>query len=66
MPFFILFGAILIVICLIVKHNLRWSTNSSCPNEIKDVKTNHVAWKVLLALGIVSFAVGTIGCLIMF
>lgn len=66
MPFFILFGTILIVICLIVKHKLQWSTNSSCPNEIKDVKINHVAWKVLLALGIASFAVGTIGCLIMF
>ena len=66
MPFFIIFGAILIVICLIVKNKLKWSTDSQCPNEIKDVKINHVAWKVILALGIVSFIVGIIGCLILF
>ena len=66
MPFFIIFGTILIVICLIVKNKLEWSTTSQCPNEIKDVKMNHVAWKVILAFGIVSFIVGIIGCLILF
>ena len=66
MPFFIIFGTILIVICLIVKNKLEWSTDSQCPNEIKDVKMNHVAWKVILSFGIVSFIVGIIGCLILF
>ena len=67
MLFFILFGAIMIAICLVVKNKLQWTVpeNNTCPIEEKDVKINKIAYKVILIIGIVSFLIGGIGTLLM-
>lgn len=64
MPFFIVFGALLILMCVLLHDKIQCETNSSCPQDINDVKINKKAFTTTLIVGIVSMMVGIIGVLL--
>lgn len=64
MPFFIVFGALLILMCVLLHDKIQWETNSTCPQDITDVKINKKAFTATLIVGIVSMMVGIIGVLL--
>lgn len=64
MPFFVVFGALLILMCALLNDKIQWETNSSYPQDINDVKINKKAFTATLIVGIVSMMIGIIGVLL--